>query len=1143
MTRKEARKVLCVRTVLGCALSFAFMGCTPPPPVTPPPTVTPASPPLVTAMTLDALHQGDTAHGWSAVSAYIDDEGRSRGARFVHTRTGFTLDLLSIESSPQAMLYVGTYPSTSDGEPHTQEHLLLGRGNKGRMLGNLDHVSLTEWSAFTAQFRTAYHFRTNAGPRAFFPVFETQLDALLHPDYTDEDIRREVRDFEVTRGASGKRALTEKGTVYNEMVRTFDNPEERGGLELGRLIYGQEHPLALSSGGTPAGIRKVAPSDIRKFHGEHYRLGNMGVVLALPSATALDDPLGQLDAIFARVEPQTTTPIHVMTEHDLPAPSGAAPGALTVVPYPYEGPDHPSPAMFGWPPIVAPNLVERALLDAFLEALAGGAGSVLYGALVDDKTRRLDTGATGVQVSASDELADPAVSVQVDGIRGTSASLQTLTAVRDVVVAEMARLAALPDGSKELIEFQDKVSARLVRKRRSLDKALDTPPEFGTRGTYDAWIIRLALLAHEPGFQKSITFKGALEGALAVARSRDNPWRARIASWGLARAPYGVITQPSPTLRSQEDRERAARETAEIARLVGMYRARSADVALEKREAEVEEATAEIARAEAAVTMPPLTQDPPMTDDDLLAYRVTSESGVPVVASTFNTMKSATVGLVLSLADVPDELLPYVAVLPRLLRRVGVVKDGIAVPYDVVDDRVRREVLGVNVGLSVSFDTKRAELELTASGNDPAETQKALGFLSDFLFHADLRPGNLPRIRDVVRERATELADVMSGAEEHWVKTAARSYQRQDSPVLLHAGSFLTQAYDARVALWRLGGDRHATDLTQLSSGLPKESARRDLKAITAELAHASASPPERALDAMGRLVATVRHRDRARVWVVGSAAHQEAIRPTLDSLLASLDSSPTPMVTRESRPLVVSRAKERGADVRDATLVALVNGSLSRASLSNTAPIADLHETRESALIDFLAADVFSGAGAHSFYKRIWGAGLAYSGYANAHARSARLELYTDRCADLGELVRFAEHDVRAAPSWPGLIDYAIASELWSRGGETYEARARAIAADLVDGFGPDVVRAFRTRLLSLRGRPDVAEAVHARVLPVYADIIPTLPSEGPVPGGVMFATGPEALLSSYEKTIRAARGEGVTLLRLYPRDFWDVR
>ena len=52
----------------------------------------------------------------------------------------------------------------------------------------LDTMWLSGSSAFTQQWRTSYHFNTAAGPDVFFNLLERQLDAMLHPNYTDEEI-------------------------------------------------------------------------------------------------------------------------------------------------------------------------------------------------------------------------------------------------------------------------------------------------------------------------------------------------------------------------------------------------------------------------------------------------------------------------------------------------------------------------------------------------------------------------------------------------------------------------------------------------------------------------------------------------------------------------------------------------------------------------------------------------------------------------------------------------------------------------------------------------------------------------------------------------------------------------------------------
>ena len=1166
----------------------------------------PASAPPPAPASLSSLGEGDHVQGFVARALYVDDDGTPRGARFVHERTRLVFDYLVIESAPQAYLYATTYPTSDGGAPHTQEHLLLGKGNKGRWLGNYDHVMLATWSAATWQYRTGYHFKTAAGTSAFWGILRTQLDALLHPDYSDEEIRREVRNFGVGKRPDGTLGLDEKGTVYNEMVRTYEAPATLGWDALGRLVYGADHPLALSSGGTPEGIRALTPADIRAFHDAHYQLANMGMIGAFPSSVALPEVLARVGATLDALAPGKDERRY-LTESDLPPPHGAPEGTVRVVEYPYATPDQPSPAILAWPATRHLDAGERTAMEAFLAAFAGGESSTMYDALVDRKTRVLDVGATSVWAYSNDDPGQ-AVFLGVESVSATHTDEATLRAIRDLTLAKLRAVAALPDGSPELAAFDERMKARLLDGERRLDKALDTPPGFGDRGASDFWIRHLTEVGHDTGFRKSLDQKAAYDHAMALATSRSNPWRERIAAWGLLETPYGVMTRASPELRRHLDAARDARVAAETARLEATYGTTDAQEALRRREAEIARATAEIARAESTVPMPPFVSDPPMTLDDSLAYRTTSVAGVPVVASTFESMKSSSVGLVLRVEGVAPADLPYLALLPSLLRDVGLVRDGVPIPYDAMDDRLRREVLALDVGYDTSFATGRVELAVTGSGADVDETRRALGWMRDVLASPDWRPENLPRLRDVVGRAAASLRDVMSGPEEGWAFSSAEAYRRQDSPLLAHTASFLTRAHDAFRLSWMLEGadaplsrylaslgsagkklDRaglrelaqalaridgkgahdHETparvepwlaagrvlgatsraraaragrELAQLLGELPDASLASDWADLCATMAHGAARDPREAVDGLRRALAAIVHAGGARVWMVGSSRSQEALASDLQRLLGGLPAGSPVAVTYPEGSPVTDRARARGATVFDARVASLVDPSTANGALVDSAPTAGFDETSRSGLVDFLAANVFSGSGAHSFYKRIWGAALAYSGYIAVSPRTGRMHVYSDRCADLPALMSFIDGEVRAAPADARFVDYAVANTFGARTGAAFEDRAASMARDLAEGVTPERVRGFRERLLAMRSTPGLAEAIHARLVPVYAAVAPSLaPPGAPVPPGALwFAIGPEAQLARYNQALRAARGQPLSVLRLYPRDFW---
>src|SRR5688572_3869090 len=134
-----------------CALALATLAACP----SPPRKVAPPDPKFDgkhdnerrTGASLDVLTSGSRIGGFRSVAVYTESNDKRNGARFIHEPTKFTFDYLQIESAPQAYLWVGSYATSDKGEPHTQEHLLLGKGDRGRQLGSAQAMSLVSSSA------------------------------------------------------------------------------------------------------------------------------------------------------------------------------------------------------------------------------------------------------------------------------------------------------------------------------------------------------------------------------------------------------------------------------------------------------------------------------------------------------------------------------------------------------------------------------------------------------------------------------------------------------------------------------------------------------------------------------------------------------------------------------------------------------------------------------------------------------------------------------------------------------------------------------------------------------------------------------------------------------------------------------------
>jgi Zn-dependent M16 (insulinase) family peptidase len=219
-------------------------------------------------------------------------------------------------------------------------------------------------------------------------------------------------------------------------------------------------------------------------------------------------------------------------------------------------------------------------------------------------------------------------------------------------------------------------------------------------------------------------------------------------------------------------------------------------------------------------------------------HQSTLSGGIPLVASTFDNVSSATVGLALRVDGVPDDQLVYLSALPDLMRNSGVIADGHPVSNDEMSGRIRREILNLNLEFAANYRTQRDELVITGAGNNVEESQKALAWMKLAMFSPNWTPENLPRLRDVIDQSLGGFRTVMQGAEEDWVMAVHDSYWRQNNYALLATGSFLTVEHNYQRLRWML-----------MDAATPQ--ARTDAAAFLDELARAGTGADRAALKAL----------------------------------------------------------------------------------------------------------------------------------------------------------------------------------------------------------------------------------------------------------------------------------------------------
>ena len=835
------------------------------------------------------LAENQAVRGFRTIALYLNDAGEATGARFRHEKTGFTLDLLGIQSVPQAFIWVNSVPTSDMGEPHTQEHLLLGKGNAGRRHANLEGMSVSSSSAFTQQLRTCYHFHTAAGIDVFFNLFESQMDALLHPDYTDEEIRREVCNIGVSENpGDGMLRLEEKGTVYNEMVSAFERGWSRMDLELGKMMYGSGHPLVFVSGGLPSAIRVMEPEAIRTFHAANYRLWNMGMIASFADDAKLDPTLSRLDAALIRLQGDAPTRPAAPLVPELPAPRTAPAGSIAIAEYPADNPSQPGPVLFSWPPTHPLDARERLLMEIFMDNIAGDASTNLYTIFVDGRSRAVDIGAQSVFGWVSSDQGNP-VFVGLGDVDPEAMNEGKLSQVRTMIVDEIRRIASFRDGSDELKDFNRRVLARIIERRRSMRDFVNAPPGFGYRHAGSGWMSHLDNLAQTPGFRKSLTMRDELATVERLVSEGTNIWKNLIARSVLTEsAPYAAAARANPDLIRIEGEARRERVAAALAEMGRRYGADDEQETIRRYKSEYDRNTAELDSL--AMLAPParFVDSPPFTLDDQIQYSVdTLWSGVPMVASTFENLTGATVGLALRVEDLPDNSLHYLSLLPDLLTEVGVRRGDEVISHKEMRERLRMEIRELAGYFSSNGRTWRSELVIRAAGGDLEESRRAIEWMRLALQSPDWRPENLPRIRELIDQNLAGLRTTMQGSEESWVMDPAGAYRRQADPVMLATGSFLTREHNLHRLRWLLKDAGNESDRTAISLFLARLAdvsalERKDLQDLLRALKSDSTSTP----DLPSEAVASLR---QARSLPAGAAALAREAADDLDQILTGI--------------------------------------------------------------------------------------------------------------------------------------------------------------------------------------------------------------------------------------------------------------
>lgn len=1043
------------------------------------------------AYSLNNIQQGQLLNGFKAVAIYLNDADKPMGGRFVHVKTGFTLDLLQMESVPQAFIYVNTFPVSNNGEPHTQEHLLITKGNKGHELNTRTAMSLAQSNAFTAQLHTVYDFDTDAGAEVFYTLFEKHMDALLYPDYTEEEVKREVRNWGITENADKTLRLEEKGSVYNEMSSTMDNPYSLLYDEMFRMQYGPGSPNSYNSGGLPSGIRVLNAAAIAKFHQDNYYPGNMGVIASLPKSMGLESVLTRMNSILDGLNKNQA--VVARPAKKLPPPHPAENGKIEVVEFPSENAQQPGTIMLSFPPMLALNTKEVIEMNNFLSVFAGDATTNLYKVFIDSKTKIPGIEAESAFAYLDLKQGNP-VSLGIDGVKTEYLTKEKAIMVRAKIIEELKKVAAYPDHSAALLEFNGRFKSSLESWDRGNAKFINSPPKFGFRDTGDSWFNELMMLDDVPGFAKSVTLKPQLAILKKELVSGVNIWKPLLAKLNLDHTlPYIVITRANPALVAKSEKERKERADAEVARLKKMYNVTGDQDAILRYKAAYDSNTVVLEKAGQSAKVK-FIQHPPLTLDEQLKYKQETLAGnVPLVSSIFDNMSSATTGIALNLNSIPQDKLVYLAMLPDLLTQTGIIKDGKSVSYEDMILQIQHQILYLSSYYSNNTTTGRSELVIAGAGNNVTEAKRSVQWINDVLQNPNWTVANLSRIRDLVDQDLSAIRKTMQGAEESWVSDPGAAWLVQNKPLQLATSSFLTRAYAIFRLKWMLkdsgtpadgsaiaaylttladaGGGREplqkllnvitadkpmssdsagvnkkyadafnalpetakpivkdaGLDLLQLLNDIPDTSLTTDWKSLCNTIRNDLAQTPAKTLAELNAVKMALLKTSQARVYTISSAATSAQLRPGLDQLVAGFDKTPAVKQTYTTAKLIAGRVNARLHNNDNIVYAGLINPDSHTGVFINSAPLVTYKDTSRTDLLKYLASKLYAGGGKQSVYSITIGAGLAYSNGVGGSPGRGRVSYYAERTPELPQTLSYVIKELKKAPVDTSITDYVV--------------------------------------------------------------------------------------------------------------------
>jgi len=227
------------------------------------------------------LKIGDVYHGFRLTDEREIKEINSVARLFTHERSGARLLSLSNDDDNKVFaISFRTPPRDSTGLPHILEHSVLCGSRKFPVkepFVELIKGSLNTFlNAFTYPDKTMYPVASR-NEKDFRNLMDVYLDAVFHPRIYDkpEILMQEGWHYEIEKRDD---PITYRGVVYNEMKGAFSSPDQVLFRKIQESLF-PDTPYGVESGGDPEVIPTLTQEQFVDFHRTYYHPSNSFIFL------------------------------------------------------------------------------------------------------------------------------------------------------------------------------------------------------------------------------------------------------------------------------------------------------------------------------------------------------------------------------------------------------------------------------------------------------------------------------------------------------------------------------------------------------------------------------------------------------------------------------------------------------------------------------------------------------------------------------------------------------------------------------------------------------------------------------------------------------------------------------------------------